>query len=162
MYNGYAKEALEALSKGAFLSVADGKVDNIMTIAWGNIGIMWSKPVFTVMVRYSRHTYNLMEKADSFAINIPLKAQLKEALVFCGSKSGRDFDKWKETGLTKLKANKIDSPLVGECDLYYECKLIGKQPLAKGMLIPEVDSVNYGKGDYHVLYYGEIVGTYLK
>lgn len=162
MYNSYAKEVLEALPKGAFLNVSNGTEDNTMTIGWGNIGVMWNKPIFTIMVRYSRHTYQLIEAADSFTVSIPLGADLKKELGYCGRMSGRDVDKWKETGLTKLKAHKVNAPLVGECNLHYECKIIGRQPLTKEVIQPEIVSSSYADGDFHVLYYGEILGTYLK
>jgi len=162
MYNEYAKEALEALSKGAFLSVSHEGKDNLMTIAWGNIGFMWKKPIFTVMVRYSRYTYDLIEKSDCFTVSIPLKADMKEALKICGSLSGRDHDKWEKTNLTKVSAKNTKAPLVGECDLHYECRIIGKTALTSDMLEQSVKDKCYTKGDYHVLYYGEIVATYVK
>lgn len=162
MYNEYAKEVLEALPKGAFLSVSDGKEDNTMTIGWGNIGFIWKRPILMVMVRHSRHTYKLIEASDSFTVSIPLYTKLGKELGYCGSKSGRDVDKWSEASLTKLKANKVSAPLVGECDLHYECKIIGKQKLTGSVLLPELTQTFYGDGDFHTLYYGEIVGTYLK
>jgi len=162
MYNEYAKEALEALQKGAFLSVSDGNTDNTMTIGWGSIGFMWGKPVFMVMVRYSRHTYRLIEASDCFTVSISLKADLKKELGYCGSKSGRDCDKWQDLNLTKLKAHKVSAPLVGECELHYECKIISKQEVTSQTIAPNMVTTFYNDDNYHKLYYGEIVGTYLK
>ncbi len=162
MYNDYAKEALEALTKGAFLNVAAENLDNTMTIAWGSIGFMWGKPIFMAMVRYSRHTYQLIEKADCFTVSIPLQGQMKKELGYCGSQSGRDCDKWRDLGLTKLQAHRVNAPLVGECDLHYECKIISRQEVTAQSIMPEMQSAFYNNDDYHVLYYGEIVGTYLK
>ena len=65
-------------------------------------------------------------------------------------------------GLTKLRANKVNAPLLGECDLHFECKIVGKQKLTKEVLLPDIDTAWYSDGDYHTLYYGEIVGTYTK
>ena len=162
MYNNYAKEVLEALPKGAFLSVSDGRRDNTMTRGWGSLGVIWRKPILMVMVRGSRHTYDLIEKADCFTVSIPLTTDLKKELGFCGSKSGRDYDKWQEAGLTKIPGHKVNAPLVGECDLHYECKIVGRQKLTKEVLLPDMTNAFYGDEDYHTLYYGEIVGTYLK
>jgi flavin reductase (DIM6/NTAB) family NADH-FMN oxidoreductase RutF len=162
MYNDFAKEALRALSKGVFLSVSDNGEDNIMTIAWGSIGFMWNKPVFMVMVRYSRHTYQLIEKAGEFAVSIPLKNDLSKQLVYCGSKSGRDCNKWKDLGLTKVAAEQVKTPLVGECELHYTCKIIGRQEVTDKTIMPHTVETFYSQNDYHVIYYGEIVGTYLK
>ena len=61
-YNQYAKEVLQILQKGAFLTThADGKT-NTMTIGWGYLGFSWRKPVFGVMVRHNRYTHQLLEK----------------------------------------------------------------------------------------------------
>ncbi len=162
MYNKYAKEALEALSKGAFLNVRSAQEDNTMTIAWGSIGFMWGKPIFMVMVRYSRHTYQLIEQADCFTVSIPLQGQLKKELGHCGSQSGRDCNKWQELNLSKLEAHQVNAPLVGECDLHYECKIISKQEVTTSSVTSDMVTTFYNTNDYHVLYYGEIVGTYLK
>lgn len=162
MYNDYAKEALESLGKGVFLNVAAGNKDNTMTIGWGSIGFMWGKPIFMVMVRYSRHTYQLIKNADCFTVSIPLQGQLRKELAYCGSKSGRDCDKWQDLGLTKLKATHVDAPLVGECDLHYECKIISKQEVTASSIMPDMVTTFYNNDDYHELYYGEILGTYLK
>lgn len=162
MYNEYAKEVIESISKGAFLNVSADGIDNTMTIGWGAVSYMWRKPVFIAMVRYSRYTYDLLEKADAFTISVPLNVDLKEALKICGTSSGRDGDKWKKAGLTKLPASKVIAPLVAECDFHYECKIIGKMPMQPGMIDADLQSKFYGEGDYHVLYYGEILGTYVK
>lgn len=162
MYNDYAKEVVEVLAKGAFLNVRAEKEDNTMTIAWGTIGFMWGRPVFMVMVRYSRHTYSLIEKADCFTVSVPLHGQLKKELGYCGSQSGRDCNKWQDLNLTKLEAHRVDAPLIGECDLHYECKIISKQEVTSSTIMPDMVTTFYNNNDYHVLYYGEIVGTYLK
>lgn len=162
MYNDYAKEVIEAFPKGVFLNVSDGTQDNTMTIGWGTLGFMWGKPILMVMVRYSRHTYKLIEASDCFTVSVPLKGQLKKELGYCGSKSGRDCDKWKDLNLTKIQAQKVNAPLVGECDLHYECKIISRQEVMSKMIMPDMVTTFYNHDDYHVLYYGEIVGTYLK
>lgn len=162
MYNRYANEALDTLAKGAFLTVSSEGKDNPMTIGWGSIGYMWKKPVFTVMVRYSRYSYELIEKSDCFTISLPIHADMKEALKYCGCVSGRDHDKWQQAHLTKLKAPKVDSVFVGECDLFYECKIIGRVALTDKLIDKSVNEKCYKDDDYHVLYYGEIVGTYVK
>ena len=67
----YANEILKAVNTGALLTTkADGKV-NTMTIAWGTLGIEWSKPIFTVFVRENRFTRYMLGKNPEFTINIP-------------------------------------------------------------------------------------------
>lgn len=76
-YNQFATEALKQLEKGAFLTVKDEEEINTMTIAWGSISYIWNKPIFMVAVRYSRHTYNLIENAKEFTVSIPISGNLK-------------------------------------------------------------------------------------
>ena len=68
----YAGHIMKNIGKGALLTTkADGQV-NTMTIGWGQIGVIWSKPVFTVLVRESRHTKGLLDKSGEFTVNVPL------------------------------------------------------------------------------------------
>lgn len=76
-------EILQTLKEGRALLVAKGKEGkpNPMTIAWGSIMFAWNKPIFVVMVRASRHTYNLLEESDSFTVNF-FSDQFKKKWVF--------------------------------------------------------------------------------
>ncbi|EKE04284.1 MAG: hypothetical protein ACD_20C00089G0004 [uncultured bacterium] len=162
-FNELSKEMLEQLTKGAFLTVKDKDGNlNTMTIAWGSLGYMWRIPVFMVMVRYSRHTYKLIENTDEFSVSFPLNEQLKKELGICGTKSGRDMDKFKECNLTPQKAQKISTPVIGECDLHLECKIAYKQAMEPQFIMSDKVNEVYGtERDYHVLYYGEILACYV-
>jgi flavin reductase (DIM6/NTAB) family NADH-FMN oxidoreductase RutF len=157
-----ADEILEQIPKGAFLTVKAQDKLNTMTIGWGTFGRMWNKPVFMVMVRYSRYTYELIEKADTFTVSVPLNGKFKEALAFCGSKSGRDRDKFKECNLTAKPGQKVDTPVIEGCDIHVECRILYKQPLDPEKLPKEIIDMSYKDGDFHVLYYGEILGVYIE
>lgn len=161
-YNEMSKEMLEQLQRGAFLTVKTEDKLNTMTIGWGSLGFIWNKPVLMVMVRYSRYTYDLMEGAQDFTVSLPLRGQLKEALSFCGTKSGRDFDKIKECNLKLKPGNKVNTPIIEDCDLHIECKIVFKQPMDEKLLAQEVKDRAYPKGDYHVMYYGEILDVYVR
>ncbi|MTI48757.1 MAG: flavin reductase family protein [Firmicutes bacterium] len=161
-FNEYSTEMLEQLKKGAFLTVKDGDKVNTMTIGWGNIGVVWGKPIFTVEVRYSRYTYELLENSKEFTVSIPLNKDLKKELGICGTKSGRDIDKFTECELTPEQGKVLSTPIVGECELHYECKVVYKQAMEPGTLSDEIKEKYYTNNDYHVLYYGEIVATYVK
>ena len=161
-YNEYAKQAIEGLSKGAFLNVSQAGEDNTMTIGWGSIGYIWRKPILMVMVRYSRHTYQMLSEAKEFTVSIPFGDGFKKELALCGTKSGRDIDKFQSCNLPKIRANKVDSPLIPGCDLHYECKVVYKQAMELRDMQEEIASKFYKDDDYHVLFYGEILGTYLK
>lgn len=158
-YTEYATKAIEILSKGAFLTTAHGGKTNTMTIAWGNIGFMWGKPVFTVMVRPSRYTYQLIEQSGEFTVSIPLQ-DMQQALALCGTKSGRDLDKIAAAGLTLLPGQKVATPVIAGCGLHYECKIVYKHPLDPAALDPAYKAKCYASGDFHTLYFGEIVACY--
>ncbi|MGI6686645.1 MAG: flavin reductase family protein [Bacillota bacterium] len=155
-----SQEMLEQLPKGAFLTLSDGERMNVMTIAWGSIGFIWGKPVFTTLVRYSRYSYDLIEKSGEFGISIPAKETLKQELAFCGSKSGRDLDKFQGSGLTPVKGRIISAPSIKECSLHLECKVLYKQGMNETFLDPKVKDISYPNGDLHVMYFGEIVACY--
>lgn len=160
-YTELSKEMLTQLEKGIFMTVKNGDKINTMTIGWGSLGFMWGKPVFTALVRYSRHTYDMLKNTDEYTISVPLKKDLKKELMFCGTKSGRDFDKIKECGLVLLDGQKVDTPIIGDCELHFECKVVYKQDMVNGDLDEEIKTSKYENGDYHVMYFGEIVASYL-
>jgi len=96
----HSSELLKSLKEGrVLLGVTDGVERNLMTVAWGFIGYTWNRPVFIAMVRPSRYTHNFFRRSDVFSVNF-MSEQWKDALTFCGTHSGRYFDKFKETGLT--------------------------------------------------------------
>jgi flavin reductase (DIM6/NTAB) family NADH-FMN oxidoreductase RutF len=149
-------------TQGAFLTVKSGDKVNTMTISWGNVGYEWNMPIFTVLVRKSRYTYDLIENSDNFTVSIPLSGDLKSSLAVCGSKSGRDIDKFKECNLTLEKSKNVGTPIISECELHYECKIVYKQEMNPELLSKEIVDSSYKTGDYHTIYYGEIVATYMK
>ncbi len=161
-YAEYAGQFLEQLPKGAFLTVKSGEVVNTMTIGWGSTGFIWQLPVMMVMVRYSRYTYELIEKSSDFSISVPLKGELKKALGIAGTRSGRDIDKFRECQLTQVKARVIDSPVIGECSLFYECRILFKQPMDAGNLDNNIRDLYYADNNLHVMYFGEIMACYNK
>lgn len=161
------KDAFDLLSrqlpKGAYLTVSDGKRVNTMTIGWATEGVVWGRDVMTVMVRYSRHTYDIIKNAKSFTVSVPAYGTQKEELAFMGSKSGRDFDKYEKTGLQTAPARKVDTPVIKGCSAYYECDIIYSQTMEpKGIVMGKGVQEKYyeSNNDYHVIFYGEILGCY--
>ena len=147
---------------GLFLVSAgkDGK-PNAMTIGWGLVGTMWREPFFTVAVRLSRHTHKLLEESGAFTVCLPAKG-MGEALEICGTKSGRDMDKFKELGLTAKAGSTVGAPYIDECPVHYECKVAYETELKPGQLEEELENNAYPSGNYHVLYFGHILGVYAK
>lgn len=160
-YSEKSHEILPALEKGAFITTkVDDKV-NTMTIAWGGINFVWHEKVFVAYVRYSRDTYEMLKKTEEFTINVPLKKDLKKELAFCGTKSGRDVDKIKECNFTLHKGRTIDTPIISECEMHYECKVIYKQAMEPGNLKKDILQKYYSNNNFHVIFYGEIVDSYI-
>lgn len=160
-YNEMLPQLMEQITKGAFLTTKWQDKTNTMTIGWGTVGVIWGKPIFMVAVRYSRHTYKLLDNAQEFTVSIPLSNNLKKELGICGTKSGRDMNKFEECGLTIQQGQKISTPVVGECELHYECKVVYQQAMEPKLVHPDIDGRYYGDDDFHVLYYGEIVASYI-
>lgn len=157
-YSEQAARAIEILSKGAFLTAGSAAKANTMTIGWGAIGFMWGKPIFTVMVRPSRYTFAFIESVGEFTVSLPLGG-MQAALNICGTQSGRDTDKLAVAGLRLAPGQKVATPVVAGCGLYYECKVVYKQvmlPAAAG----QVKNQWYPEGNFHTLYFGEIVAAY--
>lgn len=158
-----AEKGIQHLKKnGAFLTVKCKDKVNVMTIGWGNVGFEWRRPIFTILVRKSRYTHELIEKSGEFTVSIPFDDKLKHELTVCGTKSGRDADKIKECGLKLSKGASVSTPVVGGCNLYYECKIVYKHDMDAENLDSGVIKDCYGDNDYHTIYYGEIVNVYTK
>ena len=151
-------ETIKAFDEDRVLLVSKGKQGppNAMAIGWGQVGIIWRKPIFTVLVRPSRYTYKLIEEAGNFTVNI-LPPQLKDVLQYCGTVSGRDHDKFKEKGLTAVPSLKVKTPIVKECILHFECQIVNKNDLIPSDVSAPIVSSLYPKGDFHRVYFGEIL-----
>lgn len=94
---------------------------NIITLAWGGI-VSSEPPRLTLGIQPIRHSYNLIKQAKEFVVNLP-NTNLLEAAHFCGTKSGRDYDKFKELGLTPVLGEATASVLIEEAPISLECKL---------------------------------------
>lgn len=104
--------------------VTSGNMENsnILTVAW--TGIMNTNPAIVyISVRPERYSYNLIKQNKEFVINLT-NEKLAYATDWCGVKSGKDFDKFKEMNLTKEKANFVKAPLIKESPVSIECKVI--------------------------------------
>ena len=158
-YMQVADEAMAQIRVGAFLTVKAGEAMNTMTIGWATIGVVWSRPIFMVAVRLSRFTFSLIEKADDFTVTIPL-AGMEDELTFCGTQSGRDYDKFQECNLPVVAAQKVATPIIDVPGLHYECEIIYKSAMAPAFFSREFDENIYPARDYHTLYFGQIVDCY--
>ena len=158
-YMGVADKAMTQIEEGAFLTVKSGAALNTMTIGWALIGYIWQKSVLMVAVRLNRHTFSIIETASDFTVSIP-SGDMAEALTFCGTKSGRDYDKFEKCNLELADGQKVISPIIRVPGLHYECRIIYKSAMDPAHFDPKYDGDIYPARDYHTLYFGEIVDCY--
>lgn len=114
---------------------------NIITVAW--TGILNTNPAMCyISVRPERYSHDIIKENGEFAINLTTK-QLAYATDWCGVKSGRDVDKFKEMKLTKERANIIKAPLIKECPVSVECKVKEIVPLGShDMFVAEIVAID--------------------
>ena len=160
------KEASAAMIKGfeegrtlLVTSNKEGKA-NVMASGWGTIGTIWSRPILMVMVRPSRYSYALIEEVEEFTVNV-MPPDLKEVVEYCGTVSGRDYDKIEEKKLTLIPSRKLKPPLIQEGLLHFECRTVYKSDMVSSGLRQALAPKFYGTGNFHRLYFGEILACYL-
>jgi flavin reductase (DIM6/NTAB) family NADH-FMN oxidoreductase RutF len=135
-----------------------GKND-VMTIGWGLIGVFWGKPVFLVAVRPSRYTHEFIEDSGEFTVNVPEEG-MDDAVQLCGEVSGREHDKFSECKLDLLRSRTVRTPIIRQCELHYECRVIHKLDVTPKLVPTEVKKAFYPRDDHHTLYFGEILAIY--
>ena len=104
------------------VTVADKEGNsNIITVAWTGT-VCTNPPMAYISVRPERHSYSMLKETGEFVINLTTE-ELAYATDYCGVRSGRDVDKWKETGLTPQAASKVSVPLIAESPVSIECRV---------------------------------------
>lgn len=153
--------------------------DNIITVAW--TGTVCTNPAMLyISVRPERYSYHMLRESGEFVVNLTTE-KLAKATDWCGVRSGRDFDKWKEMHLTRGKAEKLTyAPIVQESPVNIECKVTEVQELGSHhMFLAKVEAVQvdesymnetgkfelndtqllaYSHGEYYTL--GKKLGTF--
>ena len=153
--------------------------DNIITVAW--TGTVCTNPAMLyISVRPERYSYHMLRESGEFVVNLTTE-KLAKATDWCGVRSGRDFDKWKEMHLTRGKAEKLTyAPIIQESPVNIECKVTEVQELGSHhMFLAKVGAVQvdesymnetgkfelndtqllaYSHGEYYTL--GKKLGTF--
>ena len=147
-----------------------GEKPNVITIGW-TATVCTNPPMLTVSIRPERYSYDIIKETGEFVVNLTTK-DLAYATDYCGVKSGRDVDKYKEAGLTEQKSNVVSCPGIAESPVNIECKVVEVKELGShAMFLAEVVSVQVedsymdGSGKFHLLDTGLIAyahGTYLE
>uniref|UniRef100_UPI004056E9FA flavin reductase family protein n=1 Tax=Acetatifactor sp. TaxID=1872090 RepID=UPI004056E9FA len=124
------------------VSMADkeGK-SNIITIAWAGT-VCTNPPMVSISVRPERYSYPILKETGEFVINLTTR-ELVYATDYCGVKSGRDVDKFKEMKLTPIAASQVKAPMIGESPVNIECKVKQVIPLGShDMFLADVVAVH--------------------
>ena len=114
---------------------------NLITVAWAGT-ICSDPPMLSISVRPERYSYHMIRETGEFVVNLTTE-ELVRAVDFCGVKSGRDTDKWKETGLTPEKASVVHGPLGRQSPVKLECRVLRVDELGSHhMFIAQVVAVD--------------------
>lgn len=157
-----APDVLDRMAHGGvFFTVQDksGRC-NTMNIGWGSLSCYWNGPVFIAPIRNNRYTYELLQNADSFTVSVPLDDGMKEALALVGTRHGNEVDKYALAHLTPLDALSVNGKVIGQCALHIECRIALTMPMDPEAMDPAVRERWYGDGDFHTLYFGQVVACY--
>ena len=115
---------------------------NIVSVAW-NMPVSHHPPLLVISVSPKRFSHKLLKETEEFVVNVP-PYELMNEVEFCGSVSGKQVDKFKESGLTPKPARMVKPPIIEECLAHLECKIVNKVQA----------------GD-HTLFIGEVLTAYV-
>jgi flavin reductase (DIM6/NTAB) family NADH-FMN oxidoreductase RutF len=97
---------------------------------------------------------------SEFTISVPLSQGLKKQISFCGTRSGRKTNKFDECDITPAQSQLVNVPIIKECELHFECKVVAKHQLIKELMDSTIRNRHYPEDDYHMIFYGEILKCY--
>ena len=155
-----ADEILKRMSnEGVLGTVVDkeGK-QNLLTLGWGLIGRSYhGNPVVTIAVTPLRYSWRFLEDVPDFVIAVPGDG-LEGAVELCGTKSGRDMDKFEAAGLTCVPSEHVKAPSILECPINVECRTYASVAPPHMLLTPEHRERPVEQ--QHTIYFAEVLGTY--
>ena len=131
---------------------------NVMAIGWATFGRVWGQPMCVVLVRPSRYTFDLLNRAGVFTVN-RMPPGYEEAIERCGSISGRDVDKIAEQGWILRNCLTQPAPYIMEAALHLECRTVFTTKVT-----PELDATLlaecYPRDNFHTIYFGQVTGVF--
>jgi len=143
------------LINGDWMLISAGSPEkfNTMTASWGGLGVLWERKVACIFVRPTRYTYEFVEQSPLFTLTF-FDESWRRMLKYCGTHSGRNTDKVKETGLTPV----CDSGYVyfSEARLVLCCRKLYHQDVEPARFLDSAINSLYPQKDYHGMYIGEI------
>lgn len=160
----FKDNVFETIGKEWILVAAGNKSKfNMMTASWGCLGWLWNKPVAVVFIRPERYTHGLIEENEYMTLSfLGESEEARKIYNFCGSKSGRDFEKAKETGLVPVETDN-GSVAFEQSRMTFECRKLFKDTMTAEKFLDKSLLQWYGeKGGFHDVYVVEITNTYIK
>lgn len=137
------------------VTAGDSSSFNTMTASWGGLGVLWSDPVAFIFVRPQRYTFGFTEKNDFFTLSF-FDEKYRGALSLCGTKSGRDCDKVRETGLTPVHEDGYT--YFAEAKLVIVCRKLYAQDIRPECFTDrDIIGAHYPANDFHRMYTGKII-----
>lgn len=151
-------ETLERVRKPGLI-LSTGAQGNPMTIGWATVGVIWGRPILTVLVRPSRHSFSLLRDRGEFCVNV-LPDGWNKQVGLCGAKSGRDTDKVSLCGFNMQPGERVGVPWIGQSLMHYECRVVHSSHVLDAELNSEIRDRFYPHGDLHQIWHGEILGVW--
>ena len=149
------------------VTVEHGSSRNIITLGMVHI-FSFDPPIIGIGVSPKRHSFEMIKESGEFVLNIPSKELVPQTL-FCGIKSGSKIDKFKETGFSAVKADTVNAPLIEDCPVNIECKVVQEivvgdhtwffgrvQKIHMNESYKRDDALTYWSGEFRMM--GELVG----
>lgn len=133
---------------------------NMMTASWGGFGILYNKPVAICFINPARYTYSIIEGSDTFTLTFYTEAY-RDALQYCGTKSGRDEDKVKGSGLTPMETQN-GAMAFSQAWMVVECRKMLSQSLSPDAIADPAERAKRAAQPMHKMYIGEILNVWVK
>lgn len=151
---------VKLLSEAMLITSGTAEQTNVMAASWGGLGRFWEKAVAFCFLNPSRYSVQTMDKGDTYTLSFYTEAY-KDAVMYCGSVSGRNTDKIKQSGLTPIKTPS-GATAFSEAWMIIECKKIVAQPISPDAVVAKDLPNDWTKNGYHKMYIGEILNVWIK
>ncbi|MCD7978117.1 MAG: DUF4468 domain-containing protein [Tannerellaceae bacterium] len=142
------------------ITAGNGDNFNMMTASWGGLGNVLGKPVSFCFINPARHTYQLIEKSETYTLSFYTEAY-REILQYCGTHSGREEDKVKESGLTPVSTPE-GSKAFREAWMIIECRKLISQDISTDSIHNATVKEEWTGKPFHKMYIGEIINVWIK
>lgn len=133
---------------------------NMMTASWGGVGVLYNRPVAICFINPARYTYQIMENCDTYTLTF-YPQEYRKALEYCGTKSGRDEDKVKGSGLVPVEVG-TGAMAFRQANIIIECRKLVSQSISLDAINNPEEKSKRATQAMHKMYIGEIVNVWVK